>query len=144
MGYIYSMKNETAVTKERYRRVPVVRPGQKPWGYSEAVASATPVAVKLNVPQVLPLPKKAAPVKRSKASVSVYETQQIENYRKGGVALVMGSFVFLPPAVLLPGLSYLGWVFPVVGAICGVIGIASLVLGIIILRDVAKTEAGIE
>ena len=143
MGYIYSMKNETAVTKERYRRVPVVRPGQKPWGYSEAVASSTPVAFKLNVPQMLPL-KKVTPVKRSKASISVYETQQIENDRKGGVALVMGSFVELVPAVLLPGLSYLGWGFPVVGAICGVIGIASLVLGIIILRDVAKIEAGIE
>jgi hypothetical protein len=92
---------------------------------------------------MLPL-KKVTPVKRSKASISVYETQQIENAREGGVALVMGSFVELVPAVLLPGLSYLGWVFPVVGAICGVIGIASLVLGIIILRDVAKTEAGIE
>jgi hypothetical protein len=35
------MKNETTVTKERYRRVPVVRPGQKPWGTWEGETSTT-------------------------------------------------------------------------------------------------------
>jgi len=66
------MENETTVTKERYRRVPVVRPGQKPWGYSEGVTSTTPVAFKLNVPDALPLKK--TPVKISKALISIPET----------------------------------------------------------------------
>ena len=143
MGYIYSMKNETAVTKERYRRVPVVRPGQKPWGYSEAVASSTPVAFKLNVPQMLPL-KKVTPVKRSKASISVYETMDLIESRNTGGALIGGAFVFLPPAVILPGLYYLSWGFPIVGAICGVIAITCAVFGFTIVRDALKTEAGIE
>jgi hypothetical protein len=89
MGYIYNMKNEATVTKERYRRVPVVRPGQKPWGYSEAVASTTPVAVKLNVPQVLPIKK--APVQHSKTSISVSETMTNLNQNQMADAVASGK-----------------------------------------------------
>lgn len=83
MGYIYSMKNETAVTKERYRRVPVVRPGQKPWGYSETVASATPVAFKIDVPQTLPIKKASATISKETTMTNLTQNQMADAVASG-------------------------------------------------------------
>ena len=77
------MKNETTVTKERYRRVPVVRPGQKPWGYSEAAASTTPVAFKIDVPQTLPIKKASATISKETTMTNLNQNQMADAVASG-------------------------------------------------------------